>query len=163
MKMRSWRAAVALALAVTAVTTAITVATAVAGGDAARDGKRAGHGARLQQELGLTDDQFQALREIHRRHGEAQKQHGQGLGQARNDLRRLVLSGADDATVQAKQAEIQQLMGQMLQARVDALREIGPLLTAEQREKYAAMAEKFGPGGRHHHRRGGPRAPSTQG
>jgi Spy/CpxP family protein refolding chaperone len=160
MKMRSWRAAVALAMAVTVITAA--AATAIAGGDATREGKRGGHGTRLQQELGLTDDQLRALEEIHRRHAEAQKQHGQTLGQARNELRRLVLSGGDDTTVQAKQAEIQQLLGQMVQARVDALREIGPLLTAEQREKYAAMAEKFGSGRHPHHRRGGPRGPSSQ-
>jgi Spy/CpxP family protein refolding chaperone len=159
MRTRTWRAAIALAMAVTV----ITAATAIAGGDATREGKRGGHGARLQQELGLSEDQLQALTEIHRRHAGTQKQHWQALGQARNDLRRLVLTGADDATVQAKQAEIEQVLGQMVQTRVDALREISPLLTAEQREKYADMAEKFRPGRHHHHRRGGPRGPSTQG
>ncbi len=104
---------------------------------------------RLQQRLGLTDQQVQAIREIRARDAEARKQHWQALRTARAELRRLVLIEANQALVEAKQTEVQQLLAAGLERRVKMLQEITPLLTPEQREALAQLAEKRG---RYHHR-----------
>jgi Spy/CpxP family protein refolding chaperone len=111
---------------------------------------------RLQQQLGLRDDQVQAIREIREREAVAWRQHGQTLRQARAELRRLILSEADETKIQARHAEVQQLMADGLTRRLNTLREITPLLTPEQREKFAAMMEQ----GRQHFR--GSRRPQQQ-
>ena len=108
---------------------------------------------RLQQKLGLTDDQVQALRQIYaNRDFNAMRQHFRALHTAERELRRLALTGADDATLAAKQAEVQSLMAQSVQMRVATLKQVGPILTADQREAFAKMMER-GPRG-HHHKRG---------
>jgi Spy/CpxP family protein refolding chaperone len=103
------------------------------------DGAKHQRGDYLKQKLGLTDDQVQAIRAIRSKQGEAWKQHGGAMRQANNDLRRLVLSNADEATIQAKQAEVQKLMAESVTLRTNALREIAPVLTPEQREKMSQM------------------------
>jgi Spy/CpxP family protein refolding chaperone len=107
--------------------------------------------SRLQQKLGLRDDQVQAIRQIHQSQAETRKQHGQALRQAQAELRRLVLSEADQPSIEAKQAEVQQLIAQSVAMRVKTLQQIVPLLTPEQRQKYAEMMEKGGHV-RHHRR-----------
>ena len=102
----------------------------------------------FQQWLGLTDDQAQQIKAIRARNAEAGKQIGPALRRAENDLRKLALTGADPATVQAKEAEIQQLTGQMRELRVKTLQEIAPLLTDEQKQKLAQAP--MGPHWRHH-------------
>lgn len=106
---------------------------------------------RLQERLGLTDDQARTVREVFERQAEARKQLWQTLRQAQTELRQLALNGGDEATIKGKIAEIQGLLGQSLELRVQTLREIAPILTPEQREKLATM----GHGGRKHMR--GPR------
>ncbi|HET7343569.1 MAG TPA: Spy/CpxP family protein refolding chaperone [Methylomirabilota bacterium] len=106
--------------------------------------------SRLQQKLGLTDDQVTKLRDIRTRDFAAQRQNWQALHQAQSDLRKLALNGADDATLQAKQTEIQTLTSQSLQARVNGLKEIGSVLTPDQRAAYLAMMDH--PRGHHGHR-----------
>jgi Spy/CpxP family protein refolding chaperone len=114
--------------------------------------------SRLQQKLQLTDTQLQAFRQLHAsRDVEAVRQQYRALRAAETELRRLALNGADDATLAAKQTEVQTLRAQQLQQRVDALKQIGPILTAEQREAFSKMMER-GPRG---HRKG-PR-PQQQG
>jgi Spy/CpxP family protein refolding chaperone len=108
-------------------------------------------GSRLQQALGLTDDQMQKLRDIRARDFANQKQTWQAIRQAQGELRRLALNGADNTALQAKETEVQNLMAQSLQARVNGLREIGSILTPEQREAYAKMMES--PRGHHRHMR----------
>ena len=144
----SWLRALMLVLAATLVAATLAQAAEPAGGDA-RHGRREG---RLQQQLGLTDQQAQAIREIHARQSQAWKTHSQTLRQAQAELRRLVLIEADQATVQAKLEEVQRLLGETVQMRVNTLKEVTPILTPEQREKYATMAEQ-GRRSRHHHRR----------
>ena len=108
--------------------------------------------SRLQQKLQLTDTQLQAFRQLHAsRDVEAARQQFRALRGAETELRRLALNGADDATLTAKQTEIQTLRAQQLQQRVEALKQIGPILTAEQREAFSKMMER-GPRG-HQHRR----------
>ncbi|MGH7313781.1 MAG: Spy/CpxP family protein refolding chaperone [Candidatus Rokuibacteriota bacterium] len=99
---------------------------------------------RLQQRLGLTDQQVQAIREIRARDAEARKQHWQQMRAARAELRRLVLIEADQASIEAKQAEVQQLAAAGVEQRVKMLQAITPVLTPEQRETLAQLGEKRG-------------------
>jgi Spy/CpxP family protein refolding chaperone len=108
---------------------------------ATTDQHRQAYESRLQQKLGLTADQVQKLRDIHTRDFAAQKQNWQALRQAQSELRRLALNGADDATLQAKETEVQNLLAHTMQARVNGLKEVGAVLTPEQREAYAKMME----------------------
>ena len=140
----SWTRAVALA--VTAILVASTAA--VAGGPHGRMKHRSFEGA-LQKHLGLSDQQAQAIREVHVRQAEARKQHAQALRQAQTDLRQLVLSDGDGGAIEAKKAEVARLLAESVEMRVDTLRQIGPILTPEQREKYAQ-----GWHGRGRHRQG---------
>jgi Spy/CpxP family protein refolding chaperone len=99
--------------------------------------------ARLQERLGLTPEQTQAIEAIHERNRETKQRVGQALRQARLELRQLALRGADDATIQSKAAQVEQLQGNALMLRVKTLQEMAPLLTEEQRQKM----EQLGPGG----------------
>jgi len=115
----------------------------------ADDGQRAGrhaHGTeRLQHYLGLTDEQATAIKAVFEKHREEQKQTGQALEAARNEVRQLALNNADTA---AKMGEVQRLLGQTETARVKLLQEIGSLLTPEQRAKFAQVDSHRGM--RHH-------------
>ncbi len=90
---------------------------------------------RLQAELSLTDDQARAIHQLHTSRWEARHQLHKALREARRSLRDLVLTGADDAAVQAKTAEVQQLVAQGVQMRVEGLRAMSQILTPEQRDK----------------------------
>jgi Spy/CpxP family protein refolding chaperone len=143
MSMRRTRALIA-AVAVLGLTGAMVAPTL-----AADPGRHRAHGmaGRLQERLGLTDDQAKAIQEIHARQREAYQQTGQALRQAQIDLRQMALSGAADGAIQTKSAEVEKLLGQMVQLRVKALQEMAPLLTPEQREKLAQL----GPGSHRGH------------
>ena len=106
---------------------------------------------RFQKRLGLTDDQVKVVKEAYQKHREEQKQAWRALHTAQKELRQLALNGADAGAIQAKTAEVQQLMGQTVAIRVKVLQEIGPVLTPEQRAKFA---EGHGHRGMRHHRRG---------
>ena len=98
--------------------------------------------SRMQQNLGLTDDQVTAIRQIHQGQCDARQQLWQSLRQAQTDLRQLALSGGDAAMIAAKKAQVEQLLAQGLDLRVQALQQIGPLLTPEQRDKLAQMGPR---------------------
>jgi Spy/CpxP family protein refolding chaperone len=89
--------------------------------------------------LGLTEDQTQAIREVYARQAQASRERWQKLRTAQKTLRELAIKGGDDAALRAQSAEIETLMREALEARVKALQEIAPILTPEQREKFAAM------------------------
>lgn len=111
--------------------------------DTVRQGDRhRGWENRLQQRLGLTEQQTEALREIREREATAMKQHWQTLRQAQAELRRLVLTEADEGAIQSKQAEVQRLLADSVQMRVDRLKELTPILSPEQREQLAELMEK---------------------
>ena len=116
-------------------------------------------GAWLQKKLNLTDVQAQQIREIRAKDFASQKQNWQTLRQAQGELRRLALSGADSRTLAAKQTEVQNLLNQTVQARVNTLTQIGPILSPEQREAYAQMMD-HGPRGHRHMKRHAPQQPS---
>ena len=104
---------------------------------------------RLQHKLGLTEDQLQAFRQIYAsRDVEARRQQHRALRAAQAELRRLALNGADDATLQAKQTEVQTLLTQSMQERLNTLKQVGPILNPDQREAFAKMMER-GPRGHH--------------
>jgi Spy/CpxP family protein refolding chaperone len=140
------------ATALTLVATLLT-ATALYAADAQTSTDRTSRWeSHLQQKLGLTDDQLQQFRQIYAsRDVNAQRQHYQALRTAQGELRRLALNGADDATLTAKQTEVQNLLAQSMQARLQMLRQVGPILNPDQREAFAKMMER---GPRGHHRRG---------
>ena len=96
--------------------------------------------------VGLTNDQVTAIQAAFARHRDEQKQAWKTLHTAQADLRQLALNGGDTT---AKAAEVQQLLGQTVALRVKVLQEIGPILTPEQRVKFAQAP--YHPGmGRHH-------------
>jgi Spy/CpxP family protein refolding chaperone len=101
---------------------------------------------RMKDRLGLTDDQAKAIREVYQRQAQGGRERWQKLRAAQKELRQLAIKGGDEAAVRAKSAEVQKLMSEGLEARVKALQEIAPILTPEQREKFAAM--ELGPRGR---------------
>ena len=106
--------------------------------------------SRLQQKLNLTEDQLAAFRQLHAtRDVQAQRQQHKALRTAQAELRRMALNGADDATLQVKQTEVQNLLAQSMQQRLASLKQIGPILNADQREAFAKMME----GGWRHHGR----------
>lgn len=90
---------------------------------------------RLKTELGLSAEQVQAIREVRERGWEARRQTAKALQEARRALRGLVLGGGDEAAVQAKTAEVQRLVAEMVEASVKALQEVAQILTPEQRER----------------------------
>jgi Spy/CpxP family protein refolding chaperone len=149
MRVTSWLRALTLILAATLF--AATAALAVE--SPSQESRQRSWEHRLQQRLGLTEEQVQALRGIHQGQAEARKQHGQALQQAQAELRRAVLAGLDEATLKTRQTEVERLLAESLQMRVNTLKAIVPLLTPEQREQYAKMLEE-GRGVRGHHRRG---------
>jgi Spy/CpxP family protein refolding chaperone len=105
--------------------------------------------SRLQEHLGLSAEQTQAIREIRERNRQSGAQIAQALRQARQELRQLALAGAESGVVEAKAAQVEQLMGEALRLQVKTLQEIAPLLSDEQRQKM----EQLGPNG-HRGRRG---------
>jgi Spy/CpxP family protein refolding chaperone len=137
---------------------ALVAATLLVAGAAQADETRHGgpkHRAwenRLQQRLGLTEQQTEALRQIREREAAAMKQHAQTLRQAQADLRRLVLTEADEGAIQSKQAEVQRLLADSVQRRVDHLKELTPILTAQQREQLAELMNQPRRFHRGHHR-----------
>ena len=95
--------------------------------------------SRLQQNLGLSDDQVSSIRQIFQQQRDARRQLWQSLRQTQTDLRQLALSGGDAAAIAAKKTEVEQLLAQGLDLRVQALQQIGPLLTPDQRDKLAQL------------------------
>jgi Spy/CpxP family protein refolding chaperone len=147
---RIFQAAAALALA--AALLGPLAASAAAGGDAGRRGRE----GRLQQELGLSDDQVQALRQAREGQADTLRQHVRARRQAEAELRRLVLQGTDDGAVRAQAAEVQRLAAEAVELRIMRLRELSAVLTPEQRERLAGMKPPF-----HRHPRGRPAAAPT--
>ena len=87
---------------------------------------RTGMMAHFQEKLGLTDDQVKAIQEVQGRYAASRKQTWQALRQKQGELRQLALNGGDPAVIQAKSAEVAQLLSQSLTLRVQSLQEISP-------------------------------------
>lgn len=89
----------------------------------------------LQEQLGLSEDQVKAIREIRARHWEAMQDTVRALRDARRALREMALGETDEAMFEAKAGEVRELAGQVLDARVRTLHEVARVLTPEQRAK----------------------------
>jgi len=146
--MRWTRAIVAVTLALAAGITTVAAAAQSAQAPAQQPPR---WDSRLQQQLGLSDQQAQALREVYQRDADAKRQHWQQLRQAQTELRHLALTSDDNQAIQTKQEEVQRLMAQSVQMRTTTLRQVAPILTPDQREKLAQLMERGGHG-RHHRR-----------
>ncbi|OLB97169.1 MAG: hypothetical protein AUH30_10990 [Candidatus Rokubacteria bacterium 13_1_40CM_68_15] len=145
--MRWTRAIVAVTLALAA---GVTTVASAAQSPQAQTEQQPRWDNRLQQQLGLSDQQVQAIREIYQRDADTKRQHWQQLRQAQAELRHLALTSSDNQTIQAKQDEVQRLMAQSVQMRTSTLRQVAPILTPDQREKLAQLMER---GGHGRHRR----------
>jgi Spy/CpxP family protein refolding chaperone len=145
--MNVFRAATLTLVATLVTATALYAADPPAGAD--RTSRWESH---LQQKLGLTEDQLQAFRQVYaNRDVNAQRAQYKALHTAQGELRRLALNGADDTKLAAKQTEVQGLLAQSMQTRLQMLKQVGPILNTDQREAFAKMMER---GPRGHHRRG---------
>jgi Spy/CpxP family protein refolding chaperone len=98
---------------------------------------------RLQAELGLTDAQVQAIRQIHEGQRDARMQLRRSLRDARRTLREMVIDGVEDATVQQQTAEVQQLLGQAVTLRAETLRAVAQVLTPDQRQKLRELRPRW--------------------
>ena len=135
--------------------TLATTAVAGAADTATPAGPPSGHAGRLQQALGLTDDQMSSIRQLFAQRAADRKQLSQSLRQAQSELRQLALTGGDPAAIQAKQAEVTQLLSQRVAMRVESLQAIAPILTPDQRAKLAQVGLGFGRRGGHGHQQQG--------
>ena len=125
-----------LGLAATLATT-----TAAAWADAPQTGTPTGPAGhhRLQERLGLTDEQMAAIKQVNARHSGERKQLGQSIREARNELQLAALNGGD---VKGKAAAVTALVGQMTALHATTLQEIAPILTPEQRDAMAKMSPR---------------------
>ena len=98
---------------------------------------------RLQAELGLSDDQVQAIRQAPR--GPAGRPEAALALASRGapHAPQMVIDGVDDATVQQQTAALQQLLGQAVQMRMDSLRAVSQVLTPEQRQKFRELRSRW--------------------
>ena len=144
--MRWTRAIVAVTLALAA---GVTTVASAAQSPQAQTEQQPRWDNRLQQQLGLSDQQLQAIREIYQRDADAKRQQGQQLRQAQAELRHLALTSTDNEAIQAKQDDVQRLTAQVIQMRTSTLRQVAPVLTPDQREKFAQLMARGGHG-RHH-------------
>ena len=156
MTRRTWLSAIA---AVLVAGFAVGTVSAQQGTPGTPPGGPAGHGSWMQKKLGLSDDQAKQMRDVMAQQSDARRKNGEALRQANGELRRLVLNGADDATVRAKQTDVANLMAESVRLHVEGLKQISPILTPEQRQKFAEMSMGGHRGGHH----GGPRGARPQG
>ena len=142
----------------TALILGSTLATATVAGAAdvaTPAGASSGHVSRFQQALGLTDDQMSSIRELFAQRARDRKQLSQSLRESQSELRQLALTSGDPAAIQAKQAEVAQLLTQSVAMRVESLQAIAPILTPDQRAKLAHIGLGDGRRGHWHRQRHG--------
>lgn len=126
------------------VSVVLVLAAAAAAPAEARPGS--GRLLRLQTELGLSDDQVKAIRELHEGERESRQRVARALRETQRALREAILSGADEAGVQARVGEVLQHTAQMVQARAKRLQDMSRILTPEQREKLRQLRRWGRPG-----------------
>jgi Spy/CpxP family protein refolding chaperone len=95
--------------------------------------------ARLQADLGLSDEQVQAIRQLHAAQRAQRVQLHTSLREARRTLREAIFAHGDDRDIEARTAEVQQLLGQTVQLRVQTMRGVSQILTPEQRAKLSQI------------------------
>ncbi len=114
----------------------------------------AGLPGNVQSALGLTDEQLKAVRQIHAQQAPTRRQIAEQLQQAEADLRQLAVNCGDPAALQAKQAEVTQLLSRTVAMRVESLQALAAVLTPEQRAKLSQMNADHGAGQKRHQQQG---------
>ena len=103
----------------------------------------------LQNKLGLSNDQVQAIEAAKAASRDARHQLQSQFRQAMADARQAALNGDD---VESKNAAAAKLFGQILDLRAKELQQIGALLTPDQRATFASLKGGGGHGHwRHRH------------
>jgi Spy/CpxP family protein refolding chaperone len=110
---------------------------------------RGGRLARLQEQLGLSEQQSSRLREIREGQQRDAIRHRADLQVARLDLRRLMESPTlDRKAVDAKVKEVSDLQAASFRARVDTMLAMREVLTPEQMKKWQELRAERGMSGR---------------
>jgi Spy/CpxP family protein refolding chaperone len=113
------------------------------------DSNQAHKGQWLQNKLGLSNDQVQAIEAAKAANRDARQQLQSQFRQAMADARQAALNGDD---VESKNAAAAKLFGQILDLRAKELQQIGALLTPDQRATFASLKGGGGHGHwRHRH------------
>ncbi len=94
--------------------------------------------ARMQEKLGLSDDQAKSLQTLFSANADSRRQGGADFRQAMTDFRQAALNG-DTSTLATKKEALLTAHGQMLDRQADQLQKIGAILTPDQRTKFASM------------------------
>ena len=100
------------------------------------DSHQAHKGQWLQNKLGLSNDQVQAIEAAKAANRDARRQLQSQFRQAMADARQAALNGDD---VESKNAAAAKLFGQILDLRAKELQQIGALLTPDQRATFASL------------------------
>jgi Spy/CpxP family protein refolding chaperone len=95
--------------------------------------------ARLQVDLGLSNEQVQAIKELHAAQRAQRHQLHASLREARQSLREAIFARGDDRDIEVKTAEVQRIVGQTVELRVQTMRGVAQILTPEQREKLSQI------------------------
>jgi Spy/CpxP family protein refolding chaperone len=133
-------------LAIAAAATLVAAPPARADQAAGTPGSPAVH-RHLQEKLGLSPEQTQAIQAIRARHRDQWRQIAPALRQSKQELRHLALNGGDPSAIEAKRAQVAQLMEESLRLRTAALQEIAPILTEQQRQQMEQLGHgRRGPG-----------------
>ena len=108
---------------------------------------------RMQERLGLTDQQALDIRNVLQARRDAARGNVQALFAARKQLRDLLQqSNSDPAAIQSAAAQVKQLQNTMFDQRIQTQLDIRSKLTPEQLAKWGEMRKGMG---RHGWRRGG--------
>ena len=108
---------------------------------------------RMQERLGLTDQQALDIRNVLQARRDAVRGNVQALFAARKQLRDLLQqSNSDPAAIQSAAAQVKQLQNTMFDQRIQTQLDIRSKLTPEQLAKWGEMRKGMG---RHGWRRGG--------
>jgi Spy/CpxP family protein refolding chaperone len=98
--------------------------------------KRPGAGPRLQERLGLSDEQAAQMEQLMTAHMEKMKESHQAIQEKRKALDDAVNSGAGEEAIRAAAAELGTVMGDAAVLRAAHIAEVKKVLTAEQYEKW---------------------------
>jgi Spy/CpxP family protein refolding chaperone len=99
---------------------------------------------RIQQRLGLRDDQMPTFQAAWDRQRAAAKQLWPTVRQTQIELRQLALNNGDPVSIENKAAQLQQQLGQLMHLRIQMLQELAPHLDADQKAKLAQLGAAGG-------------------
>jgi Spy/CpxP family protein refolding chaperone len=105
-------------------------------------------GKRMQERLGLTQEQWEGIRAAVRGSREAARDDVAALRQARMELRvRMADPAVDPAALKAAAARVKELQGRLFDRRIETTLAVRNIMTAEQWEKWQSL--RRGRGGPH--------------